>query len=57
MIDHRDKNSTDSEYVAYHKVKRKFLSLMDAEIENPDDLEMYEFNSQNLNLLQSDFRT
>jgi hypothetical protein len=36
-----------SEIVAYHKVKRKFLSLTDIEKEDPDKLQICEFRGQN----------
>jgi hypothetical protein len=35
-----------SEIVAYHKVKRKFLSLKDMEQEDPDQLQICEFRGQ-----------
>jgi hypothetical protein len=40
-----------SEIVAYHKVKRIFLSLMDMEKEDPDELQICEFNGQNFELI------
>ncbi len=40
-----------SEIVAYHKVKRKFLSLTDMEKEDPDELQIYEFRSQDFELI------
>ena len=40
-----------SEIVAYHKVKRIFLNLMDMEKENPDEIQMYEFKGQNFELI------
>ena len=35
-----------SEIVAYHKIKRKFLSLKDMEKEDPNELQICEFNGQ-----------
>ena len=40
-----------SELVAYHKVKRKFINLKDLEIEDPDQLVMYEFRGQDFELV------
>ena len=40
-----------SEIVAYHKVKRKFLSLVDMEQEDPDQLQICEFNGQDFELV------
>lgn len=42
---------TEIEYVAYHKVKRIFLPIMDIESENPEDIEVYEFEGQNFKLV------
>jgi hypothetical protein len=42
-------NST-GEIVAYHKVKRIFLSLKDMEKEDPDQLQICEFKDQNFEL-------
>ena len=39
------------EYVAYHKVKRIFLPIMNIEPENPEDIEVYEFAGQNFKLV------
>ena len=36
-----------SEIVAYHKVKRKFLNLVDMEKEDPSEILICEFNGQN----------
>jgi hypothetical protein len=50
-------NSTNSgshptnEIVAYHKVKRKFLNLVDMEKENPDELQICELEGQNFELI------
>jgi hypothetical protein len=44
-------HSTTSEIVAYHKGKRIFLSLMDMEKENPDELQIYEFKGQNFEVI------
>ena len=40
-----------SEIVAYHKVKRKFLNLMDMEKEDPNELLMCEFKGQDFELV------
>ena len=40
-----------SEIVACHKVKRKFLSLMDMEKEDPDLLQLCEFKGLDFELL------
>ena len=44
-------NKNTSEIVAYHKIKRKFLDLLEMQKEDPDQLEMYEFNGENFDLL------
>jgi hypothetical protein len=45
-------NSTGkTELLAYNKVKRKFFSLMEIESQDPDDIEIYEFEGQNFNLV------
>lgn len=50
-------NSTKSnlhptnEVVAYHKVRRISLNLIDMEKENPDDLQKCEFKGQNFQLV------
>ena len=38
---------TEVEYVAYHRVKRVFIPIMDIESENTEDIEVYEFEGQN----------
>jgi hypothetical protein len=40
-----------SELVAYHKVKRIFLSLKDMEQEDPDQLQICEFRGQDFELV------
>ena len=40
-----------SEIVAYHKVKRIFLNLKDMEKEDPDQLQICEFNGQDFELI------
>ena len=40
-----------SELVAYHKVKRKFLSLMDMEKDGSDQLVLCEFTGEDFELL------
>ena len=42
---------TEIEYVAYHRVKRLFIPIMDIESENPEDIEVYEFEGQNFKLI------
>lgn len=39
------------EIVAYHKVKRIFLSLMEMEKEDPDQLQIREFRGQDFELI------
>ncbi len=51
MIESTKTSSPTGEMVAYHKVKRIFLNLMDMEKENPDELEIYEFRGQNFELV------
>jgi hypothetical protein len=40
-----------SEIVAYHKVKRRFLNLVDMEKQDPDDILICEFRGQDLELI------
>jgi hypothetical protein len=40
-----------SELFAYHKVKRKFLSMAEMEKEDPDQIQMCEFNGQDFELI------
>ena len=40
-----------SEIVAYHKVKRKFLDLIEMQNEDPDQLEIYEFKDEDFDLV------
>ena len=42
---------TEIEYVAYHRVKRVFIPIMDIESENPEDIEVYKFEGQNFKLV------
>lgn len=42
---------TEIEYVAYHRVKRVFIPMMDIESENLEDIEVYEFQGQNFKLI------
>ncbi len=44
-------NSTFSELVAYHKVKRIFINLKDMQSEDPDQLQIYEFKGQDFALV------
>jgi hypothetical protein len=43
----------NTEIVAYHKVKRIFLSLAEIRNEDPDLIEIYEFKGEDFNLLAS----
>jgi hypothetical protein len=45
------KNKNTSEIVAYHKIKRKFLDLLDMQNEDPDQLEIYEFTGEDFELV------
>jgi hypothetical protein len=40
-----------SEIVAFHKVRRVFLSLTDMEKENPDEFQICEFKGQDFELI------
>jgi ribosomal protein L20A (L18A) len=42
---------TEMEYVAYHRVKRVFIPIRDVETENPEDIEVYEFQGHNFRLI------
>ena len=42
---------TEIEYVAYHRVKRIFIPIIDIESENTEDIEVYEFEGQNFKLI------
>jgi ribosomal protein L20A (L18A) len=41
----------EPEFLAYHKVKRKFLQVEEIEAEKPEDIEIYEFFGQNFKLV------
>ena len=45
-------DSTSSEIVAYHKVKRRFINLKDMQSEDPDLLQIYEFKGQDFDLVR-----
>ena len=47
----KSRSHSTSELVAYHRVKRKFLNLMDLENEDPDQLVMCEFKGQDFELI------
>jgi hypothetical protein len=49
----RQSSHQTSEIVAYHKVKRKFLSLKDMEKEDPDKLQICEFRGQDFELIEN----
>ena len=42
---------TEVEYVAYHRLKTIFIPIMNIESENPEDIEVYEFEGQNFKLI------
>ncbi len=42
---------TEVEYVAYHRIKIIFIPITDIESENPEDIEVYEFEGQNFKLV------
>lgn len=44
-------NTTKTELLAFHKVKRKFFAMAEIESENPEDVEIYEFSGQNFKLI------
>ncbi len=44
-------DSGNSEIVAFHKVKLKFVNLAEMQTEDPDQLQIYEFKSQNFKLV------
>lgn len=44
-------NTSKTELLAFHKVKRKFFPITEIESENPDDVEFYEFKDQNFKLV------
>jgi hypothetical protein len=44
-------NTSKTELLAFHKVKRKFFPMMEIESENPEDIEIYEFSGQNFKLV------
>jgi hypothetical protein len=45
------KDMTETEILAFHKVKRKFLPLEEIESEKPENIEIYEFTDQNFRLV------
>ena len=47
----KSSSHSTSEIVAYHKVKRKFLNLVDMEKEDPNELQICEFNGQDFELV------
>jgi hypothetical protein len=42
---------TEIKYVSYHRVKRVFIPILDIGCENPEDIEVYEFEGQNFKLI------
>jgi hypothetical protein len=51
MIESTKLSHQKSELVAYHKIKRKFLNLVDMEKEDPKELQICEFNGQDFELI------
>lgn len=51
MMESTKSSSQASEVVAFHKVRRKFLNLMDTENEDPDEILICEFKSQDFELV------
>ena len=47
----KSRSHQKAELVAYHKVKRKFLNLVDMEKEDPNELQICEFNGQDFELI------
>ena len=47
----KSSSQSASEIVSFHKVKRKFLDLVDMEKEDPDGLQICEFNGQDFELV------
>jgi ribosomal protein L20A (L18A) len=50
-INHTLNSTNEPEFFAYHRVKRKFLSITEVESEKPEDIEIYEFSNQNFKLV------
>ena len=46
MESNKPNSHSTTEIVAYHKVKRIFLNLMEMEKEDPDEIQICEFNGQ-----------
>ena len=44
-------DSTISEIIAYHKVKRRFINLKDIQAEDPGQFLIYEFKGQDFDLV------
>ena len=51
IVSPKSSSHQKSELVAYHKVKRKFLSLTDMEKEDPDQLQICELRGQEFELI------
>ena len=51
MIEPTKLSSHQTEIVAYHRMKRIFLNLKDLETEDPDQIQICEFNGQNFELV------
>lgn len=51
MINPTKLSHQKSELVAYHRIKRKFINLMDMATEDPDQLVMCEFKGQDFELV------
>ena len=51
MIEPAKSSSQQTEIVAYHKMKRIFLSLKDLDTEDPDQMQICEFRGQDFELV------
>ena len=51
MIEPPNSSSQQTEIVAYHKMKRIFLSLKELETEDPDQIQICEFRGQDFELM------
>ena len=50
-LDMLEDTQSPTEVVGYHKVKRVFLPLMEIHLEDPDQLQIYEFKGKNFQLV------
>lgn len=44
-------NTSKTELLAFHKIKRRFFPITEIESENPEYIEIYEFTDQNFRLI------